>query len=118
MKTELQRAFKWLFGEDTGMSSKAIMGHMVAGVSDGRFPFDPDDLGRCLRLLDKFPEWEARIVEMSDYVEVWALYSRNWGALKESYLQEVGQLKPDHGARAPKTYALMKSLQLAASKAA
>jgi hypothetical protein len=91
----MQRGFKWLFGCDTGMSSKAILGHMICGVSDGSWPSDGGDLGRCLRLLDLFPEWKGRIGEMARYGKVWSLYVEHW----------------DQIVSADDPYDLMKSLQ-------
>lgn len=115
MKAELRKAFQWLFAGDTGMSSEAILGHMVAGVSSGRYPYDPSDLGRCLRLLDKFPHWEPRIPEMAKYGPVWVQYSLHWPDLRKSMEEETGT-NWEKGKSAPKTYELMKRLQ-AASKA-
>ena len=50
----VKRAFVWMTAGDAGSSSKAILGHMLCGISDGEYPYDPADLGRCLRLLENF----------------------------------------------------------------
>jgi hypothetical protein len=110
MMTELQEAFKWLQGRDTGMSSKAILGHMVSGVSDGSTPSDPADLGRCLRLLEKFPQWKPRIGEMAQYGATWATYVKHWSALETMMSDEVG-IDWSKGGSALLTYEYMKALQ-------
>ena len=109
-RSELKKAFRWLFSHDTGMSSKAILGQMLAGVSDGSYPSDPADLGRCLRLLEKFPHWERRIVEMAKYGPVWAVYAVHWVELRDMMADEVG-IDWSKGREARKTYDRMKALQ-------
>lgn len=76
MKTIEQRALEWFAGSDTGASSKTIANHMLGLEQEKPFgiaePSDGDDLGRCLRLLAKIPEWEARIGEMEALSNTWA----------------------------------------------
>lgn len=107
----LRRYADWASGHDTGSSSKAIALHMVGGTCNGAYPLDPSDLGRCLRLLDKFPEWRSRLTEMARYDKIWAAYSERWDDLQKLFIQEVGSLTPAYGSSAPETYALMKSIQ-------
>ncbi|MBB5663236.1 hypothetical protein GGE68_001412 [Rhizobium leguminosarum] len=114
--TELQEAFKWLFGRDTGMSSKAILGHMLAGVSDGSYPYDPADLGRCLRLLEKFPQWKHRMGEMAQYGGAWPTYAKHWADLETSMADEVG-IDWSKGNDASLTYKYMKALRAQAEAA-
>jgi hypothetical protein len=115
--TDLEKAFIWLFGRDTGMSSKAIMGHMVSGVSDGSWPSDPGDLGRCLRLLEGFPSWNERIGEMAKYGPVWEIYARHWDELRSMMDAEVGA-DWSKGRKAQSTYDFMKKLQSQAKEPA
>ena len=117
MRQEVRKAFQWLFSNDTGMSSKALLGHMVAGVSDGSYPHDPADLGRCLRLLEKFPQWKERIPEMARYGSVWATYALHWNELRDMMDEEVG-IDWSKARKAPKTYEFMSRLQGQARKAA
>ena len=60
---------RWLQGLDVGMSSKAIGMHMLGVLVNNKpwYPADSDDMGRCHRLLEQFPEWRARIGEMGRY---------------------------------------------------
>jgi UTP:GlnB (protein PII) uridylyltransferase len=98
--------YKWMAGYDTGMSSKAIAMHMSAGWCNGNYPYDPADLGRCLRLLELFPEWKPRIAEMAQYGKVWAAYISRWDEIVQSMVDEVG-IDWSKGQRAEKTYGLM-----------
>lgn len=111
--TDLRRVIHWFASKDTGMSSEAIASHMAIGECDGSYPHDPADLGRCLRLLKLFPEWEARIGEMSAYGKVWAAYAARWQDMKTAMEDEVG-IDWSKARKAPKTYDLMKNIQRAA----
>lgn len=102
-----RRALLWLAGGDSGMSSEAICYHMLGMKSDGRFPLDPSDLGRCLRLLELFPEWKPRMGEMARYSAQWAALVERWDELAEMMADEVG-IDWSKGKRAPRTYAAMK----------
>jgi hypothetical protein len=100
----------WLFGQDVGSSSKAIWRHMVnvpepAGWEMDAYPLDPDDLGRCVRLLDRFPEWRDRMPEMAEgHGPVWAALVPAWDEIVALYREEA----PSHNA--PKCYARMKAI--------
>jgi len=99
----------WLLSGDTGMSSKAIFDFMRTGTKGGWTPSDPSDLGRCLRLLERFPEWRERMPEMSECSPKWARMMPYWGALEASLLREVGGLHTDGSA--PETYQMMKAIE-------
>lgn len=105
-----RRVFKWLLGRDTGSSSKAILAHMVCGVSHGEYPYDPADLGRCLRMLELFPEWKARIAEMAGYGKVWAVFIDHWDGLSSMMADEVG-IDWSKGREAHRTYEFMCDLR-------
>jgi hypothetical protein len=63
-------ALEWLFGGDTGVSSKALCAHMlgieVKGALGVMAPSDAADRGRCIRLLNKIPAWWDRLDEMAE----------------------------------------------------
>lgn len=102
-------AVAWITSGDTGMSSEAIWAHMVGGSVRGHWnhPHDPEDLGRCLRLLEAVPEWKPRIVEMARHGTGWAVLSARWDEIAASMADEVG-IDWSKGRCAPKTYALMR----------
>jgi hypothetical protein len=104
-------AIDWIVGHDTGMSSKAVWAHMMGRDPADRFgvayPHDPDDFGRCYRLLALIPEWRARIGEMARYGREWAALSARWAEVEASYEQEIGAR---HRGMARQTYALMREI--------
>lgn len=102
--------FTWLSGDDTGISSKAIMTHLNGGKVRGwSNPSDPADLGRCLRLLRQFPELATRINEMAAVGPVWAALVARWDELRACMESEVG-LDWEKAQSAPRTYKLMKDI--------
>jgi hypothetical protein len=63
---------EWLLGDDTGLSSKHLVGHMLGIPIREYAPLDADDRGRCLRVLKIMgEEWVMRLPEMNKY-EGWA----------------------------------------------
>jgi len=72
----------WIVGGDTGTSSETIWAVMM-GVPRKRgadVPYDPDDFGRCYRLLKLMPEWRPRLPEVA------AAYPRSaWGQLVDRW---------------------------------
>jgi hypothetical protein len=88
---EWQKAILWVTGSDTGTSSKAILIRMLGGMPAWHtFPHDASDLGRCLRLLARFPSWRQRIGEMAEVSGPWAAMTREWDALEKCMVDEVG----------------------------
>ncbi len=97
-------------GRDTGMSSMALARYM-AGIDPDRedpdacaYPLDPDDLGRCLRLLERFPEWKERLPEMEALDPVWGALAEHWYELAALYHEEA------RFRMAPKCYKRMREL--------
>lgn len=113
MRTELERGLAWLAGRDTGASSKAIclhmLGHRFGEHAD--YPRDPDDLGRCLRLLDLMPEWKLRLSEMAAYGPVWRGLVEKWDHLAAMMADEVG-VDWSKGQSAPLTYEAIRAIRL------
>lgn len=79
----------WIAGCDTGISSKTIFSVMTGRpfMSDFRpdIPHDPDDFGRCYRLLEKIPEWRARMPEVAEKYPAWKGLVENWEGLTAMY---------------------------------
>lgn len=107
--TITDRAIHWLISGDTGLSSVAILRHMIGADGDKEsYPRDPSDLGRCLRLLEHMPEWGERISEMSEHGPEWAGLVSRWQSIRSTMIREVG-IDWSHGGRAPETYRAMQS---------
>lgn len=95
-----ERLLNWLSGMDTGISSKTIAATMEHEplILQGRsgHPHDPSDLGRCIRLLELFPEYRARLNEMRFVSPVWAQLVDHWDELETLYNapDERGHVRP------------------------
>jgi hypothetical protein len=96
----------WLRGRDTGTSSLTIL-DVLAGYATDRYdvPRDPDDFGRCYRLLHLFPQFQARLPEVAARFPEWKPLVERWAELEALYEEEL----PNR--TAPKLYALMKELE-------
>lgn len=108
------KLLNWLAGPDTGTSSRTIAAalatphlrthhrlHLRHGENP---PWDPDDFGRCYRLLELFPEWRGRLGVVAAADPRWQGLVDHWGELEELWREE------SPGGRAPKLYARMKEL--------
>jgi len=86
------RAAAWAKNGQVGMSSRAIYSHMSGALDRNGFrhPLDPDDLNRCLLLLDLIPEWRERMPEMAMHSREWAALVSDWEGLRQTFLDEVG----------------------------
>jgi hypothetical protein len=118
------RIAEWLASWDTGTSSKSIMLWLSSKTADKTWgastPSDCADLARCLRLLERIPEWKQRMGEMAETGGEWPTYAKRWAEIEASFLAEVGKLpaRDDRDWKAPKTYELMKRVQAEARQAA
>lgn len=99
---------------DTGISSECIAAYMsgvdMNNISKKCAPSDPSDLGRCLRLLEIFPEWKGRMSEMASVSKDWATIVPHWNKLAELMEQEVG-IDWSKGKKAPITYDVMSKIR-------
>lgn len=77
---------EWAAGRDTGVSSMTIYSVMM-GVPVDRMdvPHDPDDFGRCYRLLQLFPAWRKRLDQVTEYYPIWSRMVEEWSALELLY---------------------------------
>ena len=111
MRPVNERAMSWIVGHHVGSSSRAIWAHMMdAGEPDWGWshPHDPDDLFRCLRLLDFIPEWKPRLPEMAARSEAWAALVGKWDEIVASFDSEFGA--EPHRRGTGKTYNLMRNV--------
>lgn len=102
-------AIGWLSNGDTGISSETIWSVMMGRPVKERhwnMPRDPDDFGRCYRLLKIMPSWRERLPEVSAKFPGWKPLVDAWDELTALYEQEV----PNHHGRAPKLYERMQVL--------
>lgn len=107
------RLAEWFASGDTGTSSETMALWLSSKVKcrwGASTPSDPSDLGRCLRLLERIPEWKARVSEMAECSRDWARMVRYWDQIAQSMADEVG-IDWSKGQSAPLTYELMKQLE-------
>jgi hypothetical protein len=95
-----------IFWRLTGVQPPMIRGSRVYG-----HPHDPDDLRRCMLLLDQVPEFRGRIEEMARASRYWAALVPAWDALCASLQAEIANWRePPRGSSAKRTYRAMKAL--------
>lgn len=106
---------KW-FATDAGTSSMTIASVLVPDLRqaalarlNGRpdIPHDPDDFGRCYRLLKLVPGGAERMGEVVKEHPAWVGMAAAWPELTALYELEV----PNHRGAAPKLYARMKQIR-------
>lgn len=114
-KVDNRAALEWLASGDCGISSKCLVYAALGMFSTLRWfdqspPYDPSDLGRCLRMLKLMP-WVRELAWPTLAASPrWKRVLDNWDKLAESMQDEVG-IDWSKGQSAPKTYALMKEIE-------
>jgi len=110
-----ENLIQWLANGERGVSSETIV-HHVTGLDMGpRFmsdhPYDPDDLIRCVKLLERCPEL------VPGFREKMPMVSGSWGRLVEQWDELVGLLdeevpgwRPGERGAAERTYNRMREL--------
>lgn len=112
----------WSLSGDTGSSSKALA-TFFSGVQQRSpgYPHDPDDFGRCYRLLRSIPALRPRIGEAAVLSESWAALVGAWDeleALYEKFCDVDGRrIDAPNYPDAKKMYARMKELTSKTSEA-
>lgn len=83
----------WLDSDDTG-SSSLYMAYAFSynltlwiprKIPSYSYPRDPDDLGRCIRLIEAVPEFGRCIPEMAQKGAHWMAVTSNWADWVEMY---------------------------------
>lgn len=101
----------WLTNGDTGISSETIWGVMMgrpmkkAQQFGNSPPSDPDDFGRCYRLLKIMPSWRARLPEMFAQFPAWKAMVEAWDEITALYEEELPKK------RCPRLYHRMQELR-------
>jgi len=54
-KQQLNKVAQWWKHGETGLSSEAIVLHVIADISVGDYPSDPSDFRRCVVMMEKLP---------------------------------------------------------------
>lgn len=96
----------WRQTDDTAASS-VYMANVMSGLSNTQafaHPHDPDDFGRCYRLLRSVPEFADKLEALSTCPAPWPDLIVNWSELEGLYEEELAN------GRAPKLYSRMRSI--------
>lgn len=77
----------WLNSDETGSSSR-YMAFVLSGgtfgdwwgrtIPESAYPRDPDDFGRCLKLLQAVPEFQNNLSKMNDCGPEWQAVVQHW----------------------------------------
>lgn len=96
--------------DDMGMSSKTIYSVFQRDKSclDSHpdIPYDPDDFGRCYRLLKKIKQGKELIEKVAKEYPMWTPFAREWDELTRLWEEE--SQRPEK--TAPKLYKKMQEL--------
>lgn len=110
MNEDQQKVLQWLAGDDTGISSESLAFEFLKIEKKDKWgcrpPFDPADLGRCLRLIKLVPEIRKCVDSLAIKNDGWKKIAPHWDELSKSMEDEVG-IDWSKGKRAPITYDLM-----------
>ncbi len=88
-----RRMMSWVIGNDTGLSSQtlwaAIMGIEMHSPS---IPRDPDDFGRCYRLLCycDLETKEKALKDVGERHEIWEPFVKEWKTMTELFEARKG----------------------------
>lgn len=112
----------WIDGPDTGLSSMALAMLLGFGKQPSRpgHPLDPDDFGRCERLLRAVPTLRPLLPAMKPVSPIWAQLVDHWDELVQLGDNECPGMMTSSHARgtAPAMYARMRELITAGREAA
>lgn len=97
----------WFREGERGLSSETMARTALgARLKDGpRHPLDPDDLRRCMLLVEQAPEVREAFPQIAALNKTWARLIEHWDELVALLREEIIL-----GYRAPKTYARMREL--------
>ena len=103
----------WLANGEVGASSKCMAMWLAFGKRTrnefGGYPYDPDDMDRCLKLLAIAPGLRERLPKMAELNKTWAALVARWDEIEAMQMDEIG-LGWTKARSAPKTYALMQEV--------
>ena len=103
------KILNWFGTGQVGASSKAMALAAAGMPNDGSHPYDPDDLNRCLLLLEAVPEIRGHMADIAAIDATWKELIARWDEVERCFLDEAG-LNWTKARTARKTYALMKSI--------
>lgn len=113
MKTKKDKLLDWLVNGEVGRSSKRIASVASCGKAvqnQWDHPHDPDDLRRCLMLVEQIPEVREDFPTLAQCSPEWKAIVDHWDELVALLKAEGGPKWSTDMFTAAKTYARMKEL--------
>lgn len=113
---DLELLREWVAFGERGASSAAIVQWLTGwpvciGGCEAAYPVDPDDLVRCLMLLEHVPALRREFPRMAELSAEWAALVERWDHLAAILESEVPRWRErPRGATAPGTYAVMRAI--------
>jgi len=104
------KILNWFGAGQVGASSKAMALAAAGMPNDKSHPYDPDDLNRCLLLLEAVPEIRQHMDKVAAMSSTWGRLVERWDEMEQCFLDEVG-LRWTKARSAPKTYAMMQEIR-------
>lgn len=88
--SEARKVLRWMLSRDTGSSSKflASVTTGIPGERLGSHPYDTDDFGRCVRLLERVPSLRAKLNRLKKHGHVWSTLVDEWEVLERQYRED------------------------------
>ena len=96
--SKAMRVIAWFLNGKITPAAKNIVRRMLGidprqnhfhAREDAFHPRDVNEFGRCMLLLEQFPEWRERIADMAPLSKEWAVLAINWPKLEAEYMAEV-----------------------------
>ena len=94
----------WLRCDDKGRSSEYLASVLCGFSREFAYPHDPDDFGRCYRLLRAVPQAREKWDALKTLAEPWPTLAIHWEEL-EKFFEEEGPT-----GRAPRLYDRLQEL--------
>jgi len=105
-----EKVLNWFANSRVGLSSKT-MAMVACGIipDEVHHPYDPDDLSRCIVLLDMVPEVRNHFDAISDLNNKWASLIQHWDEIESAYREEDA-FGWSRVKRPSKTYTMMRNV--------
>ncbi len=110
MSTQHDALTVWFMNGERGLSSNAMVAHIMGMGGTADHPYDPDDLRRCRLLVEQVPVIAALLPHMATCSPVWARIVAHWDELCRLMDAEAPDWRRRRGS-APQTYALLQKLR-------
>lgn len=113
--TEIQQqVMSWLANGETGLSSECMAFWLAFGILKDRgfgadHPHDPDDMNRCLKLLQRVPGLRESLPAMAELSPAWKALVSRWDEIEAMQMAEIG-IDWEKGRKARRTYALIQEV--------